>query len=384
MKRVITILVILSFICVFYTCKDKETTSVGENLQIDIDSRKTMAMDAVFSRIDIIPMETNEHSLIGALDYVRFVDDTYFMFVDRSMNIILFDRNGRYISNSSKVNGPGPEEYYTLIDLAYNSSLDCIEVLTSTMSIMRFDTAFNFIEKFPIAESNVRIFHNFYPIDSVNYILKPSVFEEKEKNNLYVYNIKTNIFVKKFQFEEPVAGIHQNSNPIRFSDGAFIYLPQGIVASGYRFDTVKDSFSKSFTVYFASHRIDVNDPKLKVDHENSNGRIDVNNYLVAHKDYALPLNTLFNNRYIATRIKYQKDFFYHVYNRKQGNEFFISEFTNGFKIPEFMHIQDNLLYAVVNASDVSKYKDLGIVTNFVDTLDDDDNPCIAVFHLLDK
>lgn len=381
MNRIVFILTFFTCICLFSACKDKQTKSVEENLQIDIESRKTMALDAVFDRIEIIPMETNENSLIGSLDYVRFVDDTYFMFVDRSMNIILFDRNGRYISNSSKVNGPGPEEYYTLIDLAYNSSLDCIEVLTSSMSIMRFDTAFNFIEKFPIAESNVRIFNNFFPIDSVNYLLKPSVSVEEEKNNVYVYNIKTNKFDKKFQFEEPVAGIHQNNNPIRFSDGTFFFLPQGIVASGYRFETVKSSFSKLFTVNFVGHRIDVNDPKLKVDHEKVNGHVEVYDYLVAHKDYALPFNTLFNNRYIATRIKYQKEFFYHVYNRKQGNEYFISKFTNGFQIPEFVHIQDNALYAVIKASDVNKYKDLGIVTNYVDTLDMDDNPCIAVFYL---
>ena len=108
---------------------------------------------------------------------------------------------------------------------------------------------------------------------------------------------------------------------------------------------------------------------------------EVSDYLVAQKEYALPLNTLFNERYIATRIKYKKNFLYHIFDRNHGAEFFINGFDDELKIPEFMHIHNSSLYSVLSASDVNKYVKNGVVTNFVDTLDVDDNPCVAIYNL---
>jgi len=376
-KYLIRSLYFIMLFLMLVACVNREDKHSNVYLNIDVENREKYANTDVFNSIEIIPMETNEKSLIGPIRFTRIVDNKFFIFVDESFNTVVFDKKGQFVSNSLKAHGAGPEEYYTMIDLQYNHSLDCIEVLTQNMDIIRYDTLFNYLETLKIPNLDVRIFHNFLPIDSLHYLLMPG-FLEKEFGNIYLVDFSTKKENKTYKIDEVLAGLHQNNNPIRYVDGIFIHVPQGIVSSGYTYDPVDKLFSKSFSINMGKQQINSKDPKLDLDYA------EVDDYLVAHKEYALPLNTLFNERYIATRIKYKKDFFYHVFDRNHGAEFFINEFDHELKIPEFINIHNNSFYAVLSASEVNKYVEHGVVTNYVDTLEIDENPCVAIYNLKEK
>lgn len=83
-----------------------------------MDRSKELSDVDLFEKIELIPLETQDSSLVGRLKKIITVKDKYYITVDEKHIVTIFDNNGKYISNSSKMYGNGPGEYMIYSDKA--------------------------------------------------------------------------------------------------------------------------------------------------------------------------------------------------------------------------------------------------------------------------
>ncbi|GAB6012835.1 6-bladed beta-propeller [Viscerimonas tarda] len=120
MKNIIYLLVIITSV-IFSQC---ENVKVGENYGIIDDSeivvlnefnKHTLADTLCFRTCNVIPLETNEKSLLRDITRICMDGDTIFIFDKSLKKVVVFESSGKYLTQIHRV-GQGPKEYIQVID----------------------------------------------------------------------------------------------------------------------------------------------------------------------------------------------------------------------------------------------------------------------------
>ena len=97
---------------------------------------KEIDLSKVFVNSRIIPLETNQNSIIGGFSTKTIKNNSHF-YVQSTNDVVIFNDKGEFTSRLSKV-GFGPEEYPNLLDFDVVDSLGEIWI-SSNDGIMRYD-----------------------------------------------------------------------------------------------------------------------------------------------------------------------------------------------------------------------------------------------------
>ena len=97
---------------------------------------KEIDLPKVFVNSRIIPLETNQNSIIGGFSPKTIKNNSHF-YVQSTNDVVIFNDKGEFTSRLSKV-GSGPEEYPYLLDFDVVDSLGEIWI-SSNDGIMRYD-----------------------------------------------------------------------------------------------------------------------------------------------------------------------------------------------------------------------------------------------------
>lgn len=111
MKKIITIMVTSAlFAC---SANTTDTTVPTTKIIVDTGDKYPAADTEFFSHTDIVPLETNDSSLLADISKIMFEDDFMAIADYRGNQICLFDYEGRHIRTIRRV-GRGPKEYISL------------------------------------------------------------------------------------------------------------------------------------------------------------------------------------------------------------------------------------------------------------------------------
>lgn len=120
---------VLAFLCCSCTQHNEFQTHDKFTNLVNLDEGHVMSIYDWFSKVEIIPIETNEESVMGYPIMKMLVDNEQFYFSTHKGNAIWqFDSNGRFIK---KINhyGAGPHEYSELSDFRFNRFTGDLEIL---------------------------------------------------------------------------------------------------------------------------------------------------------------------------------------------------------------------------------------------------------------
>lgn len=99
---------------------------------IDLDNPQSVSFYDIFSRIDLIPLETNEESVLnfstGAPEKMMLSENRFY-FLEKE-GVLIFDADGRFINKIHKL-GKGPGEYLLLSDCNVNRYTGDVELLSA-------------------------------------------------------------------------------------------------------------------------------------------------------------------------------------------------------------------------------------------------------------
>ena len=389
-------LFILTVIVVCACSQRNNNTSVAdiEVIPVNLDS-VTQDVSSFIEKIEIVPLETNDSSLIPGIDRVRYdkKTDIYALFT-RDQEVFTFKGNGEYIANSKKMKGQGPEEYNFVLDICFNPYLGGIDMLNPYGTIYTYSPTFELLTKrkytpeFPI--------NRLMALDSASYIFThPTIWMDQE---LSFVDINTQQ-VTMAKYEGTIlndVGVG-GSDCFRSIGGHFYYVPNAINYYVYQIDPVEKKLIP--VMYF-----DFGDKEVKEDGipgrgtgkrvSNDNEReavkaeIEERRKYIRASEYLLPKIRYISEDYIyvysgKSMASLGKSFFY---NRKTKESFLLAD-EEPFWMPPAWGLVDNILFllTVPEPDHISKLIDRKLMSpeeiSKMEALDEEDNPVIVKYYL---
>jgi len=199
MKRVLLWIFLLG---VFITCHKVDKATIYPKLDVDLSLMNIPSVFNVFKKIEIIPLETTESSLIGVLGQVVFYNNHYYVSDRRIDSFLCFDEDGKFVRKIGK-SGQGPEEYISAspsyIINPYNNTF---EILSSWGDFYYvYELSGKFVEKVKLPNSGT-IYHNMILLNDSIRILHSSTARNGQ-DQFYVYSNLSNTIVNSFYQENP-------------------------------------------------------------------------------------------------------------------------------------------------------------------------------------
>lgn len=111
MKTKILFLTLILFIIGCTSSENKGTQPDGDAIVIDVNSAlkgESRNLEDIVESVEVIPLETNEASILGDLKNCIVTDNAIFVtdFYEHSIGLAMFDRNGKFIKRFKRGNGP--------------------------------------------------------------------------------------------------------------------------------------------------------------------------------------------------------------------------------------------------------------------------------------
>ena len=107
----------------FLSCSNpKNSRSVDlanvENIRVDMEKESIIGnFDDYFASMEVVPLETNEHSIFGRIERISLYQDKIFILDTSTNSVIVFNNKGKFLFRLQNT-GNGPREYNSLTDFA--------------------------------------------------------------------------------------------------------------------------------------------------------------------------------------------------------------------------------------------------------------------------
>lgn len=225
----------LIFLLLLTGCGQAPAKEEGHVLRIEVNKDvEPLPLDSIFGRMEYIPLETTDSSLLSGIDRVR-VYDSLFYILDRKQAVIeVFDGKGNFCRKLDR-KGRAPGEYLSLEDFCIHDTL--VYVLSSaSKKIFVYNREFEFVEDIRVnayatnleyCDAYLYLFNNFCSDDLNNYYVidpvrkkivnKFSPFLEKQRGVAYIQNNLSVYQHKVYSFLSYGYGIYALS-PDRFEE----------------------------------------------------------------------------------------------------------------------------------------------------------------------
>jgi len=191
------ILVCCLLVCLCISCSSKQkgsNTNIKKDYFIDLEKKVKGEMSYldIFKRIELIPLETSNESLINSIDKILRFNGKFYILDKKQHQVLIFNQNGGFEKKINKL-GRGPGEYQNIQDIEINRFTNNIEVMEPWGVISVFDTLGNFVEKYRLPPS-VRAVHYFIHINKDTIVF----YTNSEKNRLTFFSKTQNRLITKY------------------------------------------------------------------------------------------------------------------------------------------------------------------------------------------
>ena len=110
MLRKLKVLLFIPLLFVATACCDRGAEMAKYTIHFDLRKAVKMNLPEFVDSIFVIPLATNDSSLIKNVVGLSFVDSIFYI-NDNQTNILSFDSKGNFLCSTGKLRGSGPNEY---------------------------------------------------------------------------------------------------------------------------------------------------------------------------------------------------------------------------------------------------------------------------------
>ena len=250
MKVLIYILLI-----VLVTSCNKIIDISDKTLYSDLDHYQSIPTERLFSKIEIIPLETNEQSLIQRIIKVIEYNSCLYILDSRQKAILIFDKTGKFISKIHTV-GRAPSEYSLLYDIAINTYSETLDALDPMGKIITYDLKGNYISSIylphpPMAYHLISILNK----DSILLHTEPYITTDY---TFRIFSRKADSITKQFYKQQEFIAWNIKGPLQVYKDT--LYYSQAIHNEVYKI--INDSLYLAYSWNFGKYSYDINQMQL--------------------------------------------------------------------------------------------------------------------------
>lgn len=387
--KTITLIILSIIVCACFS-DNKNLPHGTEIISVDVN-KVSQDASSFLEKIEIVPLETNDSSLLFRCNKVLY-DRTTDMYVIYTSDQIVytFSGTGEYIANSKNMMGQGPEEYIMVLDINLNPYLKGIDMLNPYGTIYTYSHTFELLTK--------RKFKPEFPVnylmalDNNNYIFtNPFIWTDQEVSFV---NLETHKVVSA-NYEGTISGNNMAHSCFYHVGENYYFVPFGLNYYFYQIDPKEKKLIPAVYLDFGDYEIKedglpgrawgkrTNSDKER--DEITRETIERDQFL-RKSDNIIPLLKFLDNDYVYVYLaKTDKGFGSHyIYNRKRKEGFLLKEGKPFLMYPCF-GIVDNILLSICEPDIVHKVVDRKLMSteeiHKMETLKEDDNPVILKYYL---
>ena len=227
----------------------------SKTIYSNLDHEHSIPTEKLFSKIEIISLETNEQSLIQSIRKVIEYDSCLYILDSRQKAILIFDTTGKFISKIHTV-GRATSEYFLLYDIAINTYSKTLDAPDPMGKIITYDLKGNYISSIhlphpPMAYHHISILNK----DSILLHTEPRITTDY---TFRIFSRKVNSITKQFNNQqESIAWLMKGVLQV-YKDT--LYYSQAIHHEVYKI--IRDSLHHAYSWNFGKYSYDINKMQL--------------------------------------------------------------------------------------------------------------------------
>lgn len=359
-------------------CHDSKRTEGYPILKVSLEKEK-VSIKELFDRFEVIPLETNDSSLLIWSDKILYWNDRYEIFDSKCPALFVFDEAGRFLRKIGR-KGDGPEEYTEIYDVIQNKETGEICMLSPYGEIFVYDFNGTFIRRVKLPQkTNYQSFENLGDCfvtwtlpaeeneDGISLILKDSAQCVKSywRGNRNLYFLYPRAFYK---YGEEVLFFRPFSREV-------YQIGKDSMSVAYKWDFGKDNYSMS---------------DWDISETQSGGEKESASLMQKLKDSTIPY--IITHQAQTDRLYYSQLVLgftpkgeYHIfYNKANGQSLFFNETLEGIRLNPFFW-GDKFVLCLASNEDLDSYIKVLEKTeiNKITNRKEDDNPVVVKCYYKD-
>ncbi len=380
MKNVFIVFILISFL---FSCSSPQRHSKKGEAMVEIDANRDneVSIFDLCSKVEIIPLETNPHSLltfpIGEPDRVIMNEGKFYFLDVKQEAVIIFDEDGNFQQKIDK-RGDGPGEYLSLSDFTINRFTGNLELLSALGRYINvYDSSGEtFLERIKLPDE-VPVVHYFHHVTPDIYVCYSSAKGER----LYFFSKKESDIVKGEDYSLPEwfnrTVFSPSKNPFYLYKDS-LFFQQMYNGDVYAVSSTDCRLAPRYIWDLGAYTFDWHDIP-----ENQTMKY----YLDFSKKISMKYAVLFqihceNSMYYFTRFKFKNRFKHLVLNKETNEYLLFDQFKEGFHcLP--LAIDERAMYAFISPA----FLDFVVKPSVLDEanrrkyeqIKEDDNPVIIKY-----
>lgn len=351
------------FVTLFFSCNNKKENQDIITITIDIEKNTSINLNEFISEIEIIPLETNDSSMLSSFIKLHQYGDTTFIYDTKQVSMFSFTSKGKYITKSRHLFGPGPQELNYIEDVSINPFTNEIDFMSPFGTILISDKDFKYKKKIKYLRED-KITNSFKAISEDTYI-----FRTGDSDEYWVYSKSEDKIINRIKVPFPITRGSLSGGQLNFHyyNNSLYYTPN----------------------YFHNTMYKINDkevlPAWKFDfgelnnipEDDKSSRYPI--YAENHPEKVYPFfKKEIDNGFISLLL-YQKKLYIATHSRKSNKtKVFDTKFKDGSTIYGFQDVDNEHIYQLVSPQNIRTIfgKNNPLIKDYkelIDSISEEDN-----------
>ena len=348
-----------------------------------------VSLKDLFSRIEVIPLETNDTALMDHVHRIRKVNNKYYILNEdypgfQYINILVYDAEGNFLHTIGK-KGQGPEEYPWLIyDMDIDAEKDLVYMMSPSGMLYLYRTDGSFVRKMNMPEG--LIYHGLQFLNS-NQLLSWAGGTDIDNDAMCVLDADSAKLIK---------GLWRDHNDPNWDIIEFTYAYQDKIyftpsIDRQVYEVTSDSLRIAYEWDFGEDNYDASSVRSRLEGLTIVEKDEKWNEM--RKTGGVPYTLLKQgqtNKYYFTNVLgilgerddkgYAKNYFSLFYEKATGRSFYFKKTTEGLAIRPDMTTEE-ALYQLIPTEDLELLLPVLDETEKAKVMKrvEDDNPCLVKF-----
>lgn len=361
-----------------FSCKNSVCLKdFGEVLEVDLN-QTIDPFERIFSKAEIIPLETTDSSLIVWINKIIPVNDRFYIHDDWANKLHVFDKFGYHECRISRY-GQGPDEYLNIYDCVVDASNDDIYMLSVHGRIKCY--SLNGVYKGEIILPNRSHYYSVSLLDN-NHLATWSCLDQEEGSILVLDRDSVNI-LGSYWHDDRIFN-HQEQSPFHQYKGKTYF---GTALRQQVYEVTINGLNPTYIWDFGKDNIKENSLDYYLSIENSNKRNDriIDDYGSDMLPFILDLQRQ-NDKYYYVGLRKDSGMrppMTHVFYDKKTNKSLVFDylgdgcrmnvplyFGEDYMITDILHVDKDKFRAVLTESEFLK----------LEKMQEDDNPYLLKLY----
>lgn len=357
------------------SCSHKTTNK--RIIHINLEKDQTNHIEDIFSEIEIVPLETNEHSIIQTISKVIEHDSCLYILDSRQKSLFIFDHKGLFINKINTI-GRAPNEYYLLDDFTINKYSKTIECLDPMGKILTYNLQGDYLSTIYLPHPPMA-YHYLLALNKDSILLYTNPTPNNDPT-FRVYSRQKDAIVTQFAKQKRIINGGCLSPIVIYQDT--IYFAQAL-HNDIQYIS-KDTLLPAYEWNYGECTYDIRNMRLP-DLTTSEAQIQFyNNTMFSERiPYILGLNSQ-NDKYFFSSLFMKEKIVNNFYNKETKKKIVFTKSQDGIGI--YPYYMDNekiigITYEnLVPISSFQKAKDVNIINQeIISALTEDSNPVLIKY-----